>query len=91
MALHLNSYGLQSRGFKMVAAYNCFRKDYYDDQAKRQRYERMTIECWKSDKEFLVRQIGRKRTWDLVYTDAAKANAKVKQLFGLSDFHKRIY
>lgn len=92
MALHLNSYGLTKNGFKLIASYNCFSKNYFDHEENRWRYECTTIECWKSDKQFLVRQIGKRgRVWDNVYNDKDKANNSVKYLFGLHEFHKKIY
>lgn len=84
MAMHLNSWGLQERGYKLVAAYECFKKG----------ERKFNIECYENskDKEYLVRfwDSGR-HAYDILYDNKEYANAKVKQLWSFYSFHKRVF
>ena len=90
MAMHLNSYGLKQKGFELIAAYNCFDKWYFMEDKKKWRYTCTTVECWKSEKTYLVR-LKKGYIWDLAYDTKEAANAKVKSLFENSTFHKKVF
>lgn len=92
MAMHMNDWGLKTKlGYNLVAAYDLFDKDYFDETAKRWRYRRTGVKCYKNESYFLVRICARRYTWDLVYDTAEAANAKVKSLFDGHDSHKRTF
>lgn len=82
MAMHLNTHGLQQRGFHLVACYEAFTKG----------QKKLIVECYKNDGEFLVRNYSKgEHAWDNIYTDKNKANAEVNRLLGLRAWHRRTY
>lgn len=81
MLIHLSRFGLIENGFCEVAAYECFTK------GKR----KLNIQCWTDGKNYLVRDFySRGRAWDMVYTNKDDANERVKYLWSLRDWHKRV-
>lgn len=82
MYMHLNSYGLCVRGFKLVAAYQCFKKG----------EKRYNIDCYSNGKQYLVRDFesGRK-CWDELFDNKDEANNYVVSLWKNYTFHKRIF
>ena len=78
--MHLNRYGLQSKGYRMVASYTCITKG----------QKALNIECYTNSKEYLVRQWKTgEHAWDIVYTDKNAANAKVISLRKQYNWYKR--
>lgn len=82
MTLHLNDYGLQQQGFRLIAQYECFSKG-----------ERsLNIKCYKNGTAYLVRDfLTRGRAWDEVFEDRDSANEYVKKLWSKRKFHKRVF
>ena len=79
--MHLNTWGLNSLGFRMVAMYVCITKG----------EKAWYIECYTNGKEYLVRQWKTGgHAWDLIYTDKNKANAKVVSVRNQYSFYKKI-
>lgn len=81
MTLHLNAMELANRGFKLVAAYQCIKKG-----------ERMlNVDCYTDGCTYIVRHFkSGRRTWDSIFDNKDDANAKVKQLWSVYSFHKRV-
>lgn len=79
--MHMNTMGLISIGFKMVAKYVCITKG----------EKAWYIECYTNGTEYLVRQFkSGGHAWDLIYTDKNKANAKVVSVRNQYSFYKKI-
>lgn len=79
--MHLNAIGLASIGFKLVASYRCITKG----------EKALNIECYTDGKQYIVRSFRTgEHAWDNAYDSAKQANAKVKQLWSMYSFHKRI-
>ena len=83
--MHMNTMGLISIGFKMVAKYVCFSKG----------EKAFYIECYKkeneNDTEYLVRQFNSGgHAWDNVYEDKEEANRRVLYLRSHYNGYKRI-
>ena len=80
--MHLNDYGLYSRGFRRIASYECFKKG----------CKKFNIVCYTNGTEYLVRTFETgSHAWDNIFTDKAKANANVDSHFKRYTFHKRTY
>lgn len=82
--MHMNTIGLISVGFKMVAKYVCFSKG----------EKAFYIECYKKENEnetiYLVRQFNSGgHAWDNVYNDKEKANDRVIYLRSLYKCYKK--
>lgn len=81
MCMHLTRMGLIQAGFKEIAVYECYSKG----------ERKLNIQCWTDGKNYLVRDFYTKgRAWDMVYTNKHDANERVKYLWSLRKWHKRI-
>ena len=80
--MHLNTYGLMQRGFKIVGMYEAYTKG----------QKRLNVECYSNGHEFLVRRWRRgERVWDNLFTDRHEANKEVKWLLSRESFYKRTF
>lgn len=82
MTMQMNAMGLIANGYSHVARYECFKKG----------ERKFNIDCYTNNKEFVIKmwESGR-RSYTLVYDNKDDANFKVKKLFSMYSFHKRIF
>ena len=81
MTLHLNSYGLNQKGFRLVASYVSYEKG----------RRALNIECYSNGTEYLIRTwFTGKSAWDNIYTDKNVANKRINELIHTYSCYKRL-
>jgi len=92
MAIHINSYALMARGYKLIAVYDLFDKGQWSEERQKYFWDHSTVKCFKNDdlNKLVVRYVsGRGSIWDDVYTERDDANWKVQHYLDGCTFYKR--